>query len=209
MNILWIVLIALSQHAQQHHNPQHSFEDTDRWVEEFENSERDAQQRPDEVVQALNLAAGDVVADTGYFTRRFAKAVGDTGIAYAVDLEPNMLKYIAERAQKDSQPNIVPVMASTSPSLAPSSIDLFFICNTIHHIGARGEYYKILARDMRPGGRLAIVDFYKDIELDQGPSRQMRIAKKALIEEVTAAGFRLVEEHDFLPVQYFVVFEAL
>ena len=213
MNIFWIVLIALSQHVQEHHNPQHSFEDTDRWVEEFENSERDAQQRPDEVVQALNLAAGDVVADigagTGYFTRRFAKAVGDTGIAYAVDLEPNMLKYIAARAKKDGQPNIVPVMATTtSPSLAPSSVDLFFICNTIHHIGERGEYYKILARDLRDGGRLAIVDFYKDIELDQGPSRQMRIAKKALIEEVTAAGFRLVEEHDFLPVQYFVVFEA-
>ena len=127
----------------------------------------------------------------------------------ALNLEPNMLKYVAERAEKDGQPNIVPVMATTtSPSLAPSSVDLFFICNTIHHIGSRGEYYKILARDLRDGGRLAIVDFYKDIELDSGPSRQMRIAKKALIAEVTAAGFRLVEEHDFLPVQYFVVFEA-
>ena len=207
-----MMLVALVQHqGQQHHNPRHSFENTDQWVEEFENAERDAQQKPDEVVRALNLSAGDVVADigagTGYFTRRFAKAVGDDGIAYAVDLEPNMLRYIAERAEKDGQPNIVPVLATTSsPMLAPSSVDLFFICNTIHHIGARNEYYGILARGLRPGGRFAIVDFYKDAELTKGPSRAMRIAKQSLIDEVTAAGFRLVEDHDFLPVQYFLVF---
>ena len=82
----------------------------------------------------------------------------------------------------------------------------FSICNTIHHIGARNEYYGILARDLRPGGRLAIVDFYKDAELTEGPSKAMRIAKQSLIDEVTGAGFRLVEDHDFLPVQYFLVF---
>ncbi len=209
---LLIAWLALVQHdGQQHHNPQHSFENTDRWVEEFESAERDAQQKPDEVVRALNLSPGDVVADigagTGYFTRRFAKAVGDDGIAYAVDLEPNMLKYVAERAEKDGQLNIVPVLATTSsPMLAPSSVDLFFICNTIHHIGARDEYYGILARDLRPSGRFAIVDFRKDADLTEGPSKAMRIAKQSLIDEVTAAGFRLVEDHDFLPVQYFLVF---
>lgn len=209
-----MMLVALVQHqGQQHHNPQHSFENTDQWVEEFENAERDAQQKPDEVVRALNLSPGDVVADigagTGYFTRRFAKAVGDNGIAYAVDLEPNMLKYVGERAEKDGQPNIVPVFATTSsPMLAPNSVDLFFICNTIHHIGARNKYYAVLARDLRPGGRLAIVDFYKDAELAEGPPKAMRIAKQSLIDEVTAAGFRLVEDHDFLTVQYFLVFEA-
>ena len=207
-----MMLMALVQHqGQQHHNPQHSFENTDRWVEEFENAGRDAQQKPDEVVRVLDLSPGDVVADigagTGYFTRRFAKAVGDNGIAYAVDLEPNMLKYIAERAEKDGQPNIVPVLAtSSSPMLAPNSVDLFFVCNTIHHIGDRHEYYEILARDLRPSGRFAFVDFYKDAELTEGPSRAMRIAKQSLIDEVTAAGFRLVEDHDFLPVQYFLVF---
>lgn len=211
-SIFLMMLLASVQHqGQGHHDPQHSFEDTDRWVEEFENAERDAQQKPDEVVRALNLSAGDVVADigagTGYFTRRFAKAVGDNGIAYAVDLEPNMLQYVAERAEKDDQPNIVPVLAtSSSPMLAPSSVDLFFVCNTIHHIADRHEYYKILARDLRSGGRFAIVDFYKDAELTEGPSKAMRIAKQSLIDEVTAAGFRLVEDHDFLPVQYFLVF---
>ena len=212
MKITFLMMsIAFVQHQGQHHNPQHSFADTHRWVQEFESAERDAQQKPDEVVRALNLSPGDVVADigagTGYFTRRFAKAVGDDGIAYAVDLEPNMLKYVAERAEKDGQLNIVPVLATTSsPMLAPSSVDLFFICNTIHHIGARNEYYGILARDLRPSGRFAIVDFRKDADLTEGPSKAMRIAKQSLIDEVTAAGFRLVEDYDFLPVQYFLVF---
>ncbi len=211
--ILILFLMLSSHQEQQHHNPQHPFEDTERWVEAFENAERDARQKPDEVVRALNLSAGDAVADigagTGYFTRRFARAVGDNGIAYAVDLEPNMLRYVAERAEKDGQPNIVPVLATpSSPMLAPNSVDLVFICNTIHHIAARHHYYRLLARDLRAGGRLAIVDFYKDADLEEGPPKEMRIAKRALIEEVTAAGFRLVEEHDFLPEQYFLVFES-
>lgn len=208
-----LMLMALVQHqGQQHHDPQHSFADTDQWVEEFENDERDAQQKPDEVVRALNLSPGDVVADigagTGYFTRRFAQAVGDNGIAYAVDLEPNMLEYVAERAQKDGQPNIVPVLATaTSPMLAPDSVDLFFICNTIHHIGNREAYYAILARDLRAGGRLAVVDFRKDVDMTHGPDQAMRLARQSLIDELTQAGFRLTEEHDFLPVQYFLIFE--
>jgi ubiquinone/menaquinone biosynthesis C-methylase UbiE len=207
------MVVALMQHqGQQHHDPQHSFTDTNRWVEEFENAERDAQQKPDEVVRALNLSPGDDVADigagTGYFARRFAKAVGDTGIAYAVDLEPNMLRYVAERAQKDGQTNIVPVLATaSSPMLAPDSVDLFFICNTIHHIGNRQAYYKILAQDLRAGGRLAIVDFRKDAELTHGPDKTMRLAREALIDELTQAGFRLTQEHDFLPAQYFLIFE--
>ena len=214
MTTLFLASLALlQQHPQQHHDRQHSFEDTTQWVEAFENEERDAQQMPDEVVRVLKLADGDVVADigagTGYFARRFARAVGDDGIAYAVDLEPKMLQYVAERAVKDGQPNIVPVLATaSSPMLAPNSVDLVFICNTIHHIGSRDRYYQILARDLRDGGRLAIVDFRKDAELERGPDQAMRIARQALVDEITAAGFELVEEHDFLPVQYFLVFEA-
>lgn len=200
-----------SQHAQQHHEPQHTFEDVDRWIEAFENAERDARQRPDEVIETLSLKPGDIVADigagTGYFTRRFAKAVGDTGIAYGVDLEPNMLRYMAARAEKDGQPNIVPVLATeSSPSLAPASVDLIFICNTIHHISNRDAYYRILKRTLRDGGRFVVVDFRKDAKLADGPSEAMRLAKNALISEVTASGFALARDHDLLPEQYFVVF---
>jgi ubiquinone/menaquinone biosynthesis C-methylase UbiE len=204
-------LLLAAQHPQQHaHVPGHSFEDTERWVAEFESPERDKRQKPDEVVTALKLRSSDRIADigagTGYFTRRFAKAAPG-GTVYAVDLEPNMLRYIAKRATTEGQKNIVPVLAlPESPMLPPGSVDVIFICNTIHHIENRDAYYAKLRESLAPGGRLVIVDFRKDAELEEGPPKEMRLDRKELEGELARAGFRLSEEHGFLPDQYFVVF---
>ncbi len=197
---------------QQHHTTRHSFENVDRWVEEFESPDRDRWQQPDEVVEQMKLMPGDDVADigagTGYFSRRFARAVEPDGVVYAVDLEPNMLRYMAKRAVDEGQMNLVPVLAtSDNPMLPPSSVDVIFICDTIHHIENRGQYYQTLARDLRAGGRLVIVDFYKDKDIPAGPPKPMRLSRSALRDEVEHAGFRFVEERDFLPYQYFLVFE--
>ena len=198
--------------GQQHHMPGHSFEDVDRWVAEFESPERDRRQKPDEVVAALKLRSSDRIADigagTGYFTRRFAAAAPE-GTVYAIDLEPNMLRYVSKRARAEGQKNIVPVLAlPDSPMLPKASVDVIFICNTIHHIENRAAYYRILRESLAPGGRLAIVDFRKDAALEAGPPPEMRLDRKDLERELSQAGFRLVEEHDFLPDQYFVVYSA-
>jgi ubiquinone/menaquinone biosynthesis C-methylase UbiE len=205
---LLAILLLLGQH--QHHAPGHSFEDIDRWVAEFESPERDRYQKPDEVVAALKLRATDRVADigagTGYFARRFARAVS-AGVVYAVDLEPNMLRYVGKRARAEGQKNIVPVLAlPDSPMLSPGSVDVIFICNTIHHIENRSAYYALLQEILAPGGRLAIVDFRKDAKLVEGPPPEMRLDRKELERELTDAGFRLSEEQNFLADQYFVVF---
>jgi len=89
-----------------------------------------------------------------------------------------------------------------------ASVDVIFICNTIHHIENRAAYYQILRESLAPGGRLAIVDFRKDAELDAGPPLAMRLDRKDLESELSKAGFRLVEEHDFLRDQYFVVYSV-
>ncbi len=198
--------------GQHQHRPGHSFEDIDRWVAEFESPERDRQQKPDEVVAALKLRSSDRIADigagTGYFSRRFAAAAGE-GTVFAVDLEPNMLRYVAKRARAEGQSNVVPVLAlPDSPMLPRASVDVIFICNTIHHIENRAAYYQILRESLAPGGRLAIVDFRKDAELDAGPPLAMRLDRKDLESELSKAGFRLVEEHDFLRDQYFVVYSV-
>jgi predicted methyltransferase len=118
-----------------------------------------------------------------------------------------MLRYVAKRARTEGQKNIVPVLATPdSPMLFPASVDLIFICDTIHHIENRAEYYALLKEDLVPGGRLVIVDFRKDAKIDEGPPPEMRIDRKELEQEITQAGFRLSEEHDFLPDQYLVVF---
>jgi len=211
MNML-MVLLGLLLGAQQHHTIHHSFENVDQWVKEFEDPKRDGWQKPEEVVEHMKLAPGDDVADigagTGYFARRFAEAVGAEGTVYAVDLEPNMLRYMAKRAVEEGQTNLVPVLATAqSPMLAPRSVDVVFICDTIHHIEDRDRYYETLERDLRPGGRLVIVDFYKDRDIPQGPPRAMRISRDALRQELEKSGFRFLEAGEFLPYQYFLVFE--
>ena len=85
-------------------------------------------------------------------------------------------------------------------------VDLIFICDVVHHIENRQPYYAKLAKALAPGGRLAIVDFYKR-ELPVGPGVQMKIAREAMIGELEQAGFRLADEHELLEYQYFLVFE--
>lgn len=198
--------------VQVHHGGQHSFEDAEKWARQFEDPARDAWQKPEEVVAALEIEAGDRVADigagSGYFARRFARAVGERGIVYAVDIEPNMLRYIAMRAEKDGQGNIVPVLGTPNdPMLPPRSVDWIFICDTIHHVAQREKYYEILKRDLADGGRLVIVDFKKVEGGPVGPPMEMRIAKDDLIAEVTRTGFVFEKDEDFLPHQYFIVFK--
>lgn len=205
--------ILFSLLIQHHQGPPHTFEDVEKWVREFESPERDRWQKPEEVVRALQLKPGDRVADigagSGYFSRRFAGAVGAGGVVYAVDIESGMLRYISTRAEKEGHLNMVPVLGTpTSPMLPPASVDLVFICDTIHHVENRPAYYEILKRNLGPGGRLAIVDFEKREGIPVGPPLQMRVAREELIREVTSSGFRLKDDLKLLPYQYFLIFEA-
>ncbi len=191
---------------QQHHPPT----STSAYIRALEDPARNAWQKPEEVVAKLGLKPGETVADigagSGYFTVRLARAVGPSGKVYAVDIDPGMLEYIRQRAKKDHLENIQTILAGAhDPKLAPASVDLIFICDTLHHISEREKYYPLLARALKPGGRLVDVDFHKRA-LPLGPPVGMKISRKALIEEVKPAGFHLVKDYEFLPYQYFVIF---
>ncbi len=189
----------------------HSFADAEAWAERFESPRRDAWQMPDRVVAALAVEPAATVADigsgTGYFARRFAAAVGPAGTVYAADVEPEMAVYVRRRADEEGQRNLVPVLASyDDPRLPDGSIDLVFIANTWHHIGDRVEYARRLAGDLRAGGRVAILDFLPG-ELPVGPGPEHKLSAEEVTAELTAAGYRPVAAHDFLPYQYVLVFE--
>jgi ubiquinone/menaquinone biosynthesis C-methylase UbiE/type 1 glutamine amidotransferase len=195
--------------AQQESPRQHHFR-----PEQFEHPERAEYQKPDEVVPRLKLKPGDVVADigagSGYFSRRFARAVGPDGRVFAVDIDPNMLHYIQQDAGIRGLHNIVPVLAAEDdPGLATNSVDAIFICDTIHHIQGRADYCRHLMRALRPGGRFVIVDFFKR-ELPIGPPPAIKIAQGDMIHEVTATGyFDLVEQDSkLLPYQYLLNFQV-
>ena len=200
-----------SQPAHSVHQAHHRFDDIERWVEAFEDPARNEWQKPDQVVAALPLRRGQVIADigagTGYFTRRLAAAVGSEGQALALDIEPGMVAYVRERAAREGQHNLEAILCQPDdPGLEPASVDGILIVDTIHHVQDRGAYYPKLARALRAGGWLAIVDFHKR-ELPVGPPPEDKIAREAMIAELETAGWRLTAEHAFLPYQYFLIFE--
>ena len=180
--------------------------------EQFERPERAKWQKPEELVARMKLRAGDMVADigagSGYFTRRFAREVGPRGYVYAVDIDERMLRHLHGEAKRRKLENIVTVLAAEdNPMLAPGSVDMIFICNTIHHVSGRDAYYRHIVRALKPGGRFVVVDFFKK-KLPIGPPPKMKIAKDAMVAEVTAAGLMLVdEEAEEFPYQYVLVFE--
>jgi SAM-dependent methyltransferase len=186
----------------------HSFENTEEWAKQFDDPNRDAWQKPDAVLDALQLAPTAVVADlgagTGYFSVRLAKRV-PKGKVFAVDIEPKMLQYLGERAHREHLSGLQPVRASAADANLPEPVDLVLIVDTYHHIENRSAYFTRLGGSLRPGGRLAIIDF--KLDAPDGPPVEARIAPEKVTAELETAGYRLVGTHSFLPRQYFLVFE--
>lgn len=198
-----------SQPADPHagHHMHHRFEHADRWAKVFDDPKRDAWQQPDRVVAALALSPGMVVADigagTGYFEKRLSTAVGATGAVIAIDIEPDMVRYLGERAQRENTPNVEARLgAADDPKLAPASVDRILIVDTWHHIGDRVAYAKKLAAALKPGGQIVVVDF--TLESEKGPPKQHRLAPQQVVEELMQAGLQASVVDAGLPDQYIV-----
>lgn len=188
----------------------HHFRDLEHWLEVFEDPERDDWQQPGRVVKELGIGNGDVVADlgagTGYFSLHLARAVAPAGHVFAVDIEPGMVGYIGKRSDRELIGNLTPVLAlPNDPMLPPGGVDLAFICDTFHHIDDRVEYLIRLQQDLSPTGRIAVIDFLKK-ELPIGPLVALKLPRDHVVAEFLEAGYILVEEKDFLPYQYFLIF---
>ena len=188
----------------------HSFDDVEHWVSVFDDPARDAWQKPRELVAALGIRPGMAVADlgagTGYFSHHLARAVGTHGTVFAVDVEPNLVVHLRERAEREQTENVVPVLASTNDArLPPGRVDFVLIVDTYHHIDDRLHYLVRLKRALSKGGRVAIVEWQKR-ELPVGPEMEHKVARELVVDEMTSAGYRLVGEPEVLPYQYVLVF---
>lgn len=181
------------------------------YIAMLEDPARDSYQRPHEVIGALDLRPGEVIADigagSGYFTLRLARHVGGAGRVYAVDVSADMILHLNRRVRDLNVTNVVTVLAAPDDPLLPdASVDRFFICNTWHHIEDHPRYLSLLKKMLRPGGQVVMIDF-KKAETPMGPPLEMRIARADLLLEMESNGFRLTKEHTFLPYQYFLVFK--
>jgi ubiquinone/menaquinone biosynthesis C-methylase UbiE len=167
----------------------------------YEGFGRDRWQRPEEVVAALGIAPGERVADLGagggYFTFRLADAVGPGGRVYAVDVDPGMVDYLRKRAAREDRPEVVAVRADPDDTRLPEPVDLVFTCNTYHHLEDREAYFRRLRERIRPGGRLAVIDFAEG---------RHATPREVIQKELVAAGYRLQAAPDFLERQSFLVF---
>ena len=202
-----MALPALAQHGEQVMH--YRFDDAAKWSKVFDDPARDAWQKPAEVIRALQLRPQDAVADigsgTGYFAVRLARALPQGNVVGA-DVEPDMVRYLNERAGKERLANLRSILAAGDRPNLPAPVDLVLVVDTYHHIARRELYFTKLKESLRPGGRVAIIDFTPDSPI--GPPVRHRIAPGKVAEEMALAGYRLAEQHDFLPNQYFLVFAA-
>jgi ubiquinone/menaquinone biosynthesis C-methylase UbiE len=188
---------------QRHGDPQ-------AYIASLEDPARAEYQKPDEVVKALALREGEVVADigagSGYFTLRFARAVGASGRVYAVDVSPDMVRFLNHRLRDEGVRNVVTILSDADDPLLPDhSVDRFVVVDTWHHVEDQAKYLAAMKRTLKPGGQVIHIDFQKR-ELPIGPPVSMKIAREDLLKQMEGAGFRLAAEHTFLPYQYFLVF---
>lgn len=175
----------------------------------LERPDREREERPAVLIRALGLEPDDVVADlgagTGYFTFRMAPLVPD-GRVYAVDIQPEMLRIIEDRATTEGYDNVAPVLGTvTSPGLRPQSTDLTLVVDAYHEFSNPREMLAALFEATRPGGRLVLVE-YRAEDPDVPIRRLHKMTEAQARREVEAAGFTFVENRDDLPQQHLLIF---
>lgn len=195
-----------AQDSTDHYD--HSFDNPERYADQFNDPERDEWQRPAHVVEAMGLEEGFTVADlgagTGYFIPYLSDAVGTTGQVLAVDIEPEMLQFISKMTTKQDIGNVDTVRARPEHTrLDESSVDRILTVNTWHHIPNRERYAQHLASRLKEGGSVWVVDFKRDAPM--GPPRQHRLSPESIVQELEAGGLDAQVQDLDLPHQFVVV----
>jgi len=159
------------------------------------------------LMQLLALKPGQTVCDlgsgNGYHTLRMAHAVGETGRVYAVDIQEEFLAELRSRTKEAGLENIEPVLGNlVDPHLPPASVDLLLVVDVYHELSHPVEMLAAIRRVLKPGGRLAIVEF----RVAENIKRLHKMTKEQLMRELTANGFVVLEELDTLPRQHLMIF---
>ncbi|MCF8143330.1 MAG: methyltransferase domain-containing protein [Deltaproteobacteria bacterium] len=176
----------------------------------LESEDRDRWQKPDQVIEALQIPEGAVIADIGagggYFTERFSNQVGKRGHVYAVDVQDVMIGLLKKRVKDRNLENVTVIKGKfETPMLPCHAMDIAFFSSVYKEIDDRIQYMKEVRRSLKPGGQVAIIEFYRDRGL-LGPELADRLSETQVIDEMRSAGFVLIQRFDFLPKEYFLLF---
>lgn len=189
--------------------------DVGQFVERFEKEGREVYDRRDQIVEALGLQPGWVVADvgagTGLFSRLMAARIGKEGTIYAVDIAKSFVDHTVEAVRSLGAAKVEGVVCTPDDARLPeNAVDLVFICDTYHHFEFPLKTMASIHRALKPGGRVVVVDF----ERIEGVSSEwilghVRAGKEVTIREIEGCGFAFEGESKILKENYLVSFRKM
>jgi len=173
----------------------------------FDSPGRDERLQVNRVMDILGIGPGKNVADigagSGWFTVRAARRVGDAGMVYAVDINPEAIHYIADRVQKENLHNVTTILSHSDDALLPSdSVDVVLLLKTYHEVAKPQTLLRNLRASLRPGAKIGIID-------RNGNGENHGVARDVVVREVSGAGYELTAQYDFVKgdnMDYFLVF---
>ena len=173
----------------------------------FESPGREDRLQINRVMDILGITQGKSVADigagSGWFTVRAAKRTGAAGMVYAVDINPEAVHYIDQRAQKEQLQNVKTILSKPDdPLLPPASLDAVLMLKTYHEIAHPITLLKNLLPALRPGAKIGVID-------RNGNGEDHGIGREVVTKEAKEAGYRLLDQYDFVKgdkMDYFLVF---
>jgi SAM-dependent methyltransferase len=175
----------------------------------FEDKERDKKLQVERVMDILGIKEGihvaDIGAGSGWFAVRAAKRVGNTGIVYAVDINPESIAYIDRRTRRDGIRNLRAILSQEDdPRLPKNSVDSVLLLKTYHEVAHPVLLLENLQKSLRSGARIGIID-------RNGKGDDHGISRDVVIQEAAQAGYQLQEQYDFVKgdgEDYFLVFRS-
>jgi ubiquinone/menaquinone biosynthesis C-methylase UbiE len=181
-----------------------------RGADWLERPQREEEEKPQALVDAMELKPADVVADigagTGYFSYRLAPKVPQ-GKVLAVDIQPEMLERLTAAAKQRGVSNVEPVLGTTSdPKLPKGGVDVVLMVDAYHEFDQPREMMEAVVASLKPGGRVVLVEYRaEDPQVRIKPLHKMTEAQA--VTEMRAAGLRHVETKGLLPQQHLMIFQ--
>jgi ubiquinone/menaquinone biosynthesis C-methylase UbiE len=203
-----LLLLMLVGTAQERERSRRLFPPEELGV--LEGPDRDAWQKPEQVMDTLAIGEGSVVADVGagggWFTVRLARRVGPNGVVYAQDVQPQMLDSISRRIVREGLANVRYIRGERrDPKLPAGTLDAVLMVDTYHEFENPVSLLRGVRAALKPGGRVGIVDFKSDGG-GPGPPFSERVREERVVEEAAQAQLRLLGRETFLEFQYFLIF---
>jgi SAM-dependent methyltransferase len=171
----------------------------------FDSPGRDERLQINRVMDILAIVPGKTVADigagSGWFTLRAAKRVGDAGSVYAVDINPEAIRYIEARIRKEKLTNVKPILGKPDDPTLPSKVDAVLLLKTYHEVAQPITLLRNLRPSLAAGARVGVID-------RNGNGENHGVAREVVIREANEAGYRLLQQYDFVKdgMDYFLVF---